>query len=411
MAHKHRKHTNGMEATRPNSSLPNSQLVYRRPRKGLSLQDWALRLLLTGNLFLIPMSLFALSEVSGPLETLKLLIVGIVASSAAYAVSKFAITRLAPLAAIGFRLAGVLALVSILATGSGMFLGSLTAMIHGPAEVKTYQAHGDALTVFIEKANEASLITERITPSVQSVAGDIERTATCEAATSCLSERGTGGVGPMSLGLETRSARAFALLDALDAGALERVQLLDELNRLNRQYHEQLAAEDVPLTERRVRLQAIHAEVIQATSSLSEAMPVTLLESFVRDLRQGAALPGDPQGTRLLSTYLRDHGNTLADALASLPENVTAPPSFPNRPGMLDLLGFLADFAAIAAIIFVAELCLPITLYVMTWLRLVWELEKRSPQDDVAQEEDGFGGLIDLEEKPSSKTEPRTSQV
>lgn len=43
---------------------------------------------------------------------------------------------------------------------------------------------------------------------------------------------------------------------------------------------------------------------------------------------------------------------------------------------MLDSLRFLGEFAGLAAVIFVAELCLPLLLFVMMYLRLCWEIEQ-----------------------------------
>lgn len=362
---------------------------------GMSLAHLALFATLIGNMFLIPMALFAMTQASGPLENLKLLIVGLGASAAAYAVNRFAVDRLAPLAAIGFKLAGAFAITIILITGSATFLGSLTGIIYGSVEVKTYQENGQELTQYIGSVNEAALVATRVAPAVQAIAGDIERTASCEVSSSCLSRRGNGGRGSMSIALEAAAAKAFAIVEALEAGALDRSQLLDELNRLNERYNAELADTDQPMSQRRAAMQSIHAEISQMASALSEALPISLIKGFAQELRAGASVRGNPSGSRILSAYLRDHGSALADQLDGLPDAELIAPNFPERPGMLDVLGYLADFAAIAAIVFVGELCLPITLYVMTWLMLVWEIEKRSKPRKAEPEDDGFSGLID----------------
>ncbi|NCT08283.1 MAG: hypothetical protein GW769_16185, partial [Alphaproteobacteria bacterium] len=63
---------------------------------------------------------------------------------------------------------------------------------------------------------------------------------------------------------------------------------------------------------------------------------------------------------------------------------------------------YIADFAAIAAVIAVAELCLPMALFVIAYLTMVWEIEKRSPAREETQEEElDFDGLIDLPPMPS----------
>lgn len=324
---------------------------------------WQSALLALGvcHLFLIPMSLFALSESTGPTESFKLILVGVGAAAAAYVVNRFAIEKLAPLHAIGFRMAGAFAAIIILATGSGMFLGSLNALVHAPVEARVYQENGQKLETYIANAHEAVLVAERIAPSVLAVGDDIQRTATCEVRSSCLSRNGNGGRGPMSVALEAVAAQAYALSEALDRGAVERAQRLEDLNRLYREYTEELAKTAIPLADRRVALQSIHAKIRQIAAALNETMPIGLVESFVQGLRAGASVAGAPSGSITLNAYLRDHGNTLNEVLDRMPETDIQAPSFPPKPGMLDILNFLAEFAAISGIVFVAELCLPIT--------------------------------------------------
>lgn len=374
--------------------------VRYEPGPGVPLWQSALMALALCHLFLIPMSLFALSEATGPMESFKLILVGVGAAAAAYVVNRFSIEKLAPLHAIGFRMAGAFAIFIILATGAGMFLGSLNAMVHSSVEARVYQENGDALEAYVGSVYEAALVADRIAPAVYTAAQDIDRTKTCETASSCLSQVGDGGRGPMSIALEASAAQAYTISEALDRGSVERMQHLEELNRLYRGYTEELAESNKPLSERRVALQAIHAEIRQIATALNEALPMALVEGFVQDLRSGATVAGDPTGSMTLSTYLREHGNTLDEALDRMPEADLTAPSFPARPGMLVILQYLAEFAAIAGIVFVAELCLPITLYVMTWLKLYWRTYQSGPDRHDDTPDDGFDGLITLEDVP-----------
>lgn len=369
--------------------------------------EWALRVILLVNLILVPLALFALGEERGPIASLKYLTIGFAAAAATYAVNRFALERLAPLHAIGFRSAGAAAIIGILITGAGTALGSLTGVLYGAIEARIYQASEQELTSYIGATHELALAGARIGPSVEAVAEDIARTKACEVTSACLSNT-SGGPGPMSRALETASGQAFGLVEALQAGQLDRERLLGALNDLGAEYRAVLGDQDRALRERRAELQALHAEILQTASTLREAVPVALVQAYAADLQAGANLRGDPQGSRILSAYLREHGRALADQLDDVPEAHIAVPHFPERPGMLNVLAYVPAFLAIAAIVFVGELCLPITMYAMTFLRLSWEIERREVRAEAPMvSKDGFGGLIDPP-KPIPRPDPET---
>ncbi|GAA6176731.1 hypothetical protein [Sulfitobacter pacificus] len=364
------------------------------PNPGMPLADRSFLAILLANLTLIPMALFAMGEEQGAIASIKYLIVGFAAAGAAYGVNKFSVDRLAPLHAVGYRMAGVLAIVAILITGSGTALGSFTGIVFKLVEVKTYQAAGREMTNFTDDANQVALVAERLGPATEAVSEDIAQTAVCEVRSSCLSGRGNGGRGPMSRALEASSSKAHGIAQTLQAGLQERDRLLEELNRLNADYAEVLADGTRSMADRRVELQALHAEVRQGVSALMEAMPVSVLRGYVSDLQSGATVPGNASGSRILSAYLRGHGDALAEQLDNLPDAELVAPAFPDRPGMLDVLRYLPTYLAIAAIVIVGELILPITIYLMTYIRIDREIEILEGAREVATAPDPLEGLI-----------------
>lgn len=393
-----------MTKSKPQSGGPNQtppKLRHESPPAPPA-TEWALRVILVANLILIPLALFAMGEESGPIASLKYLTVGFAAAAAAYGVNRFAIDRLAPLHAIGFRLAGAAAIAGILIVGAGTALGSLTGLIYGAVEARIYQTSEQAVTRHIGLTNDLALGAARIAPLVEGVAQDMERTISCEVRAACLSGT-TGGRGPMTRALEIASGEAFGIAEALQAGVLERERLLDDLNGLGADYRALLADETRSLKKRRPELQSLHADVVQRASALREAMPMGLVRAYAADLQAGASIAGDPLRSRALSTYLRDHGQTLADQLGDLPVAEIEAPTFPARPGMLEVLNFIPAFLAIAAIVIVGELCLPLIMYLMAWLKLSWAIERREEaSEDQAKPEDGFDGLLDPVEPHAS---------
>lgn len=199
----------------------------------------------------------------------------------------------------------------------------------------------------------------------------------------------------MSRALETKAAQAYGIAQTLQAGLQERDRLLDGLNRLNVEYNEVLADTDRSMSDRRVDLQVLHAHIRQGVAALKEAMPVAVLRGYVSDLQAGASIPGNVSGSRVLSAYLRGHGDALAEQLGDLPDAELVAPTFPNRPGMVDVLKYLPIYLAIAAIVIVGELVLPITIYLMTYLRIDREIELLEGARDPAPVADPLGGLID----------------
>lgn len=365
------------------------------PNPGMPLADRSFLAILLANLTLIPMALFAMGEEQGAIASIKYLIVGFAAAGAAYGVNKFSVDRLAPLHAVGYRIAGVLAIVAILLTGSGTALGSFTGIIFKLVEVKEYQLAGRELTNFIDATNQVALVTERLGPATEAVAEDIAQTAICEIRSSCLSATGNNGRGPMSRALETSSSKAHGIAQTLQAGLQERDRLLEELNKLSAEYTEVLADAGRSMADRRVELQALHAKVRQGVAALMEAMPVSVLRGYVSDLQSGATIPGNARGSRVLSIYLRGHGDALAEQLDDLPDAELVAPAFPDRPGMIDVLRYLPTYLAIAAIVIVGELILPITIYLMTYIRIDREIEILEGAQEVASAPDPLEGLID----------------
>ena len=371
------------------------QGLRHEPGPAMSLADLSFLAILLANLVLVPMALFAMGEEQGALASIKYLIVGFAAAGAAYGVNKFSVDRLAPLHAIGYRMAGVLAIVAILLTGTGTALGSFTGIVFKQVEVKTYQAVGHEMTNFIADANQVALVTERLGPATEAVSEDITQTAICEVRSSCLSGRGNGGRGPMSRALETSASKALGIAQTLQLGLQERDKLLEVLNRLSGEYTEVLADGSRSMADRRVELQALHAEVRQGVSALMEAMPVSVLRGYVNDLQSGSTIPGNPSGSRILSAYLSGHGDDLAEQLEDLPDVDLVAPAFPERPGMIEVLSYLPTYLAIAAIVLVGELILPITIYLMTYIRIDREIEILVGAREVPSTPDPLDGLID----------------
>ncbi len=378
----------------PGANRPANKTITHTPARGPDAANVVFVILFAVTLCLVSLALLALGEERGPVASIKYLLVGFAAAGATYGVNRFAVERLAGLHAVGFQLAGIIAISAILITGSGTAISTFTGIVIKSVEAKTYQQVGQALSGFIADANQVALTVARVAPAIEAISEDIAQTASCEVASSCLSGHGSGGRGPMSRALDGASAKAFTIAQAMQAGELARSQQLEELNRLNADFLAVLSDERKSVSERRANLQEIHAEIRQAAAALIEAMPMGLVQSYVAELRSGASISGDPAGSRTLSAYLRGNGDALAKQIDALPDVELVAPAFPDRPGMIDALRFIPTYLAIAAIVIVGELILPLTLYLTTFLRLSWELEKLQGGRDETQKEDALEALM-----------------
>lgn len=375
------------------------KLTHER-KTGPSIEHFLIAVLGILSALMLGISLSILGNETGPLANFKILLVTGSAGIVAYAVNRFAIERGAPLLAIGFRLGGVSSIAAMLIVGLGMFIGAFTGLVHNQVDERILQGNGTVLASYSGTVNKAALEAGRAGPALRLTADDLTRLASCENKSSCLSKKGNGGHGLVAGILEKLAARAHAIASAFESGKVDRSRLLADINKLNARYQDTLGDTDMDIRKRRATLQTIHAEIEQTSSTLSEALPISLVMGFSRELLNGTVVPGQPATTQRLNAILRQHGSTLADVLGTLSDNEISPPSFPARPGMLEPLKFLGEFAAYAAVIFVAELCLPITLFTLTYLKLVWDIERYTPPRPPADKSDGFGGLIDLPPAP-----------
>ena len=347
---------------------------------------------------------------TGPIANFKVVLLTSSAGLVAYGVNRFAIERGAPLAAIGYTGAGVASVLAISIAGSGMSVGAFSGMTHTAIDERVLTNNGSDLTHYITSVNKASIDAGRTGPALRIVAEDLARYAACEKSRSCLSRVGSGGFGPVASTLHTLSTRADSMAATFDNGELAREQYLNELNDLNTSYQKTLSQPDLSNMQRRSKLQPIHAEIEQVATALEEALPVFLLKNYAQELQSGVAIRGQRTASQNVNRILKQHGDTLVEILNTLALDDIAPPVFPVRPGMVASLEFMDDYASFAAVIFVAELVLPLTLWMLTFQKIAWEIERRSPRV-ISKEPDteDYDGIVTLPKLVHPRTDTRST--
>ncbi|MEO0486244.1 MAG: hypothetical protein AAF092_10065 [Pseudomonadota bacterium] len=360
-----------------------------------TLADIAQFAILVSGLILTPAALFSLSEESGALAAVKNLTVGVMAAGGAFAVVRFSLTGLANLHALNHKLAGIAAIASIVIAGSALSLSPLTGLTFGSVEANVYADAGQELSRYIDTTNKAALAVERVSPAVAGLASNIDATISCEITESCLSLSAARGRGPMTRALESYRGTAETLREQLRVGAAEREDHLETLNELSSEYFEVLADKSTSISNRRASLQAIYGEVKQTSAALLEAMPIHLVAAFADELQAGAAIPGDANGSRVLSEYLRGLGKGLEEQLEALPQTELTAPTMPDKPGMMDVIRHIPDYLAFAVVVIIGDLLLPILLYTLTYLVRLREVEIMYGKRPVDAPPHPFAGLVD----------------
>jgi hypothetical protein len=325
---------------------------------------------------MLGLSVFNLMSDSGPLANAKALLISISGALVAYAVNRFAIEKGAPLAAIGFKLAGVLSIVAMLAVGAGMFASTVSGLVLKDVAQLQLQDHGAALTGIVGERNAGSVRSAAVGPAVQIAVADISEYVACEIATSCLSGRGNGGRGTVAIALEALATKATSIAAQFDAGQAAAQKILATANTLIGDYQKVLSRTDIDVWQKQAELLKLHGRIEQQANALAEAIPLSLLRSYAEELARGITIADRPEAAQRINTVLARHAETLSSILSELEAAGGELPAFPGRPGVAETLVHLPHFASLAAIVFVSELMLPLTLWVLSFLKLSWRIEQ-----------------------------------
>lgn len=296
-----------------------------------------------------------------------------------YAVNKLAVERGAPLATAGYSSAGVTSVVAIAVVGSGLASATYFGLVSESVSSLRIQDHGTILTEYVADRSQFATQAGRIGPVVDTIIADLTQKRDCEIRTSCVSRRDVTGRGPVTRAIEEKLERASAIALQIERGNSNRRQALERANQTVGQYQASAGNEDADAQAQRVKLQELDLKLRQDVNELSEAVPLALLYAYADDLKAGASVPGNPEGTRNLNAILRSHGEATDAILSGIDDDATPPSPFPKRTGVADTWGYIGHFAPIAAITVVVEMVFPMVLWILTYLGLHWGSYRESP--------------------------------
>jgi len=329
---------------------------------------------------------------------LKASLLGFAAMTVSYGVNRFALDRGAPLAVLGYPFAAAVSVLGITTIGAALFASTYAGLVLRDVGALRLQETLTQRVAYVASQNAIASRMGSVAPAVEAAQADLLEKGACELATSCVSGRGDGGRGPVYRALVEQSGRALSVAIQLSTAERDQRTLLEALNSNLEAFQETLSGEG-SVWEKYRTLQVIDAEILQAARELEDTTPVGLISAYAGTLRAGATIPERPNASDALSRIMEGHGVAIEASLARLEDDdeALAPMPFPLRPGVGDTFGYIGHFWPVAAIAFVVELILPISLWIYTAQNLAWIVSKHAP---VAQPQPAkrnpFAGLLTL---------------
>lgn len=303
---------------------------------------------------------------------------GIVAAMGA---NWLAVKHGAPQSATGFWLSKTTSVLSILAIGTGLSIGTQAGLtLRGTEELRLEQ-HGTALDQVIGHRNGMAVDANRVGGLLRDISSDLARHVSCEQTRGCLSGR-SAGRGTITIALEELQAGSSNMETERRAGDGTRRAHLGDLNRLMIDYRRTLSDRTRSIWERRADLQAIDAKVDQKLSELDASQPVGLWRGFAEKLKSGVEIPNRPEVTQRINAILRKHGDALSPAVERIVRSTRVRPTFPSRTSVSDTLAYVAYFIPIAIVIAVIELVLPISIWTYTFVGQFWDRYRDEDRGD-----------------------------
>ena len=328
---------------------------------------------------------FAVPELVGNDGVLDLIKSGVIAAGAtivSYAVTRLAVEKGAPLAAIGMKGSALVSVLSIGTIGIGLFASTYAGFTLRQSEELRLADFGRELSAYVDARGRSAQEAGRAIPVLRSTVDDLRRTEDCERDSSCLSGRDFGGVGPVARTLGHMRVRAETVLDQMIAGENARSSAVDQLGMRLEQYQGALNDASADQTERRKALQAITADIGTQLNVLDEAVPTALLNAYALELRTPVVIPEQRDVSQKLTSLAQSHANALSASLRSFEAGTTERPVFPSRTGVIDTFFYIGHFLPIAAVVAVVELVFPLTLFIYVLLSLKAAQHRHDDEDD-----------------------------
>ncbi|MFT6658555.1 hypothetical protein [Maritalea sp.] len=351
----------------------------------------------------------AMSKMLGGSDTLALftsLSISLVAVVCGFTLNHLAVTRGAELSALNFKSVQLLSIVGIIAIGFAISSATITGNVKDTVGIIQLQEHHASTAETVATKNNGAIQATQAVPVLFAITSDLAAKVECERLSACLSESGLPGIGPITRLLVEKSARAQNISDILADGEIARQESLERMNELMGEYQGALDNDELSFREKRSALQKIYSQIVTEGATLDNAIPKSLLFAYANELQGKVELKGRPVASRNVDAVLNGHGKALQRVLESIEEEAARYAPFPKSASLADVLSYIAYYWPFAAVVYGAEVGLPLMLFFVTYARLYWVIHTEhganppaKPRDDAAD----FRKLLQSQRKPTSK--------
>lgn len=358
-----------------NDTFDNELQVHERA-PSRPLMDWIPTLLVGIQTLTLALGLPNIITGSGGFHNLKIVSLTVGAGIVSFAVLHLAVSVGAPYAAKRFRLAAMASVVGILVVGAGFSTATFSGNILPDVASLRMQDHGTALAQEISQVNQLATEASRSGATLGVIASDLHGWAACEQSQSCLSKAAASGRGSITIVLEGLAEQAEAIQQQYEQGEAAREDALEEINKHFADYQRIIGQTEISIWERRNTLKQTDNLLHQATAKLSNAIPIHLIAQYAQELSDGIKLSGRADVAQRINDILSEHGKNLAEILESSGGTAIVRPVFPARPGVGDALTHAMDFLPLFLLIIAIDGVLPISVWIMAYLKEVWPIEQ-----------------------------------
>ncbi len=293
-------------------------------------------LITTGTFLLLLVGINAISPDSGPVASLRNVVMSVLGAALVYGVGYFSIKIGAERVAAGDRTMLALCLGGFMAAAMIIAPTTYFAMAKKIAVEIELTDHGQDIKASTEAANRVAIESQTIKPIVADGHKDIRDTESCERLRGCLTGKPYAGKGPAPVSdfLGSAANRFGRAVRTMEDAEGRRDGLIRDLNRAGDRYNEVASDRSQNAKDKRKTLIALDSEIRDKLAQLEQVSPSRVLQNLAGDLRssQDDEIGSRKQrsGMELAEALVRNHAKRLREALAELHADLVPLPPFPG---------------------------------------------------------------------------------